>query len=161
MEGKKKVGSSSSSFTSELFGSKDSPSPSTGIFGSIFTPPSKVLGRDSLHPAGARGQPWNTNPGPSGDSSKGHEGENRNVRDESYIYQEQRVQPCPLSSSIYYGGQDESTNMFSYHYSTRKMVEKMIRGVQQEETGGKGLHITKSSFSSQHTHIKVPLVRYP
>lgn len=24
----------------------------------------------------------------------------------SYIYQEQRVQPCHLSSSIYYGGQD-------------------------------------------------------
>ncbi|KAE8717284.1 hypothetical protein F3Y22_tig00110053pilonHSYRG00029 [Hibiscus syriacus] len=111
MEGKKKVGSSSSSFTSELFGSKDSPSPSTGIFGSIFAPPSKVLGRESLRPAGARGQlspiePWNTNPGPSGDSSKGHKGENLNIRDESYMNQEQRVQPCPLSSSIYYGGQD-------------------------------------------------------
>lgn len=27
-------------------------------------------------------------------------------RDISSIYQEQRVQPCHLSSSIYYGGQD-------------------------------------------------------
>lgn len=39
MEGKKQVGSSSSSFTTELFGSKDSSS-SSGIFGSIFPPPS-------------------------------------------------------------------------------------------------------------------------
>ncbi|GMI71375.1 Salt Induced Serine rich [Hibiscus trionum] len=111
MDGKKKVGSSSSSFTSELFGSKDSPSPSTGIFGSIFAPPSKVLGRESLRPAGDKSQhspnePWNAKPGASGASSKGHEGENQNIRNESYMYQEQRVQPCPLSSSIYYGGQD-------------------------------------------------------
>ncbi|KAK8512225.1 hypothetical protein V6N13_097111 [Hibiscus sabdariffa] len=111
MEGKKKVGSSSSSFTSELFGSKDSPSPSTGIFGSIFAPPSKVIGRESLRPPGTKSQhspnePWNTKPGASGASSKGHEGENPNTRDESYMYQEQRVQPCTLSSSIYYGGQD-------------------------------------------------------
>lgn len=42
MEGRKK--SDSSSFTTDLFGSKDSPaSSSTGIFGSIFAPSSKVL----------------------------------------------------------------------------------------------------------------------
>lgn len=41
MEGTKKP--TSSSFTSDLFGSKDSSaSSSSGIFGSIFPPPSKV-----------------------------------------------------------------------------------------------------------------------
>ncbi|XWS59885.1 hypothetical protein CRYUN_Cryun08bG0160300 [Craigia yunnanensis] len=117
MDGRKGVGSSSSSFTSELFGSKESPSSpssSTGIFGSIFAPPSKVLGRESLRPdvmakrQDSPNEPRNTKPGASGNSSKVHEGENQDIanRDVSSIYHEQRVQPCHLSSSIYYGGQD-------------------------------------------------------
>ncbi|KAK8600156.1 hypothetical protein V6N12_050014 [Hibiscus sabdariffa] len=40
----------SSSFISELFGSKGSPSPPTGTLGSILAPPSKVLGRESQRP---------------------------------------------------------------------------------------------------------------
>ncbi|XP_022745636.1 uncharacterized protein LOC111295978 [Durio zibethinus] len=114
MEGRKGVGSSSSTFTSELFGSKESPSSSTGIFGSIFAPSSKVIGRESLRPdvmakrQNSPNEPWNTKPGASGNFSKGHEGEKQNIanRDVSSIYEEQRVQPCHLSSSIYYGGQD-------------------------------------------------------
>ena len=37
-----------------------------------------------------------------------NEGESQSVpnKDMSSIYQEHRVQPCHLSSSIYYGGQD-------------------------------------------------------
>ena len=44
----------------------------------------------------------------SGNSSKGQASENQSIanRDLSSIYQEQKVQPCHLSSSIYYGGQD-------------------------------------------------------
>lgn len=47
MENGKQMGSpysSSSSFTNDLFGSKDSPTPSSpnGIFSSIFPPPSAV-----------------------------------------------------------------------------------------------------------------------
>ncbi|MBA0861325.1 hypothetical protein Goshw_026822 [Gossypium schwendimanii] len=137
MEGNKKVGSSSSSLASELFGSKDLPSSSTGILGSIFAPPSKVLGRESLRHDlitkrdDSPKEPWNTtNPGPyvnaqflvpgnslqihslisiSGNSSKGHEGENKNMGNRN-IYEEQRVEPCHLSSSIYYGGQDVCFN---------------------------------------------------
>lgn len=43
MEGQKK-GSSSSSFTADLFGAKEysPPQQSTGLFASIFPPPSKV-----------------------------------------------------------------------------------------------------------------------
>ncbi|GFZ02248.1 E3 ubiquitin-protein ligase RLIM-like protein [Actinidia rufa] len=50
MNGDKKMGSSaSSSFTSDLFGSNESSaSSSSGILGSIFSPSSKVLGRESL-----------------------------------------------------------------------------------------------------------------
>ncbi|KAG8647696.1 uncharacterized protein LOC110623140 [Manihot esculenta] len=112
MEEKKQV-ASSSSFTSELFGSKDSTS-STGIFGSIFAPPSKVLGRGLLRSEvlgkkqGSVNEAWNTKPGTPDDSSKSNHGEGQNVpsRDTNSFYQEQRVQPCHLSSSIYYGGQD-------------------------------------------------------
>lgn len=49
--------------------------------------------------------------------SKGSEGETeeKTNKDMSYVYQEQRVQPCQLSSSIYYGGQD----VYSHPQSTR------------------------------------------
>ncbi|KAJ9180642.1 hypothetical protein P3X46_008858 [Hevea brasiliensis] len=113
MEGKQLA--SSSSFTSELFGStsKDSTS-STGIFGSIFAPPSKVLGRGLLrsevfgNKQDSANEAWNTKPGAPDDTSKSNKGEGQNMpsRDVSSLYQEQRVQPCHLSSSIYYGGQD-------------------------------------------------------
>jgi len=120
MEGKKGNGyssssSSSSSFTSDLFGSKESSSSSSsGIFGSIFAPTSKVIGRESLR-SGTEGkkqdytnEAWNAKPGPPGDGSKysGGGSQGTHNRDMSSIYQEQKVQPCHLSSSIYYGGQD-------------------------------------------------------
>ncbi|XP_015897037.1 uncharacterized protein LOC107430685 isoform X2 [Ziziphus jujuba] len=122
MEGRKPMGSSSSSFTSELFGSKETSS-STGIFGSIFAPSSKVLGRESLRSEvpGKRqdwqSESWNSKPGTPDDTSKISESDSHNVpdRDMSSIYQEQRVQPCHLSSSIYYGGQD----IYSHPQSTQ------------------------------------------
>nr|ACJ02360.1 hypothetical protein [Populus euphratica] len=117
MEGKKQTGSSSSSFTSDLFGSKENSPSSMGIFGSIFAPASpKVLGRESLRfevaekKQDSADDAWNTKSGiPASDlTSKMNEDESQSVpnKDMSSIYQEQRVQPCHLSSSIYYGGQD-------------------------------------------------------
>jgi hypothetical protein len=49
--------------------------------------------------------------------NKESEGETKKTinKDMSYIYQEQKVQPCHLSSSIYYGGQD----IYSHPSSTR------------------------------------------
>ncbi|GMI96472.1 Salt Induced Serine rich [Hibiscus trionum] len=143
MEGRKKVGSSSSSFTSELFGSKDSPSPSSGYFASIFPPPSKVQGRESLRPAGAKSQhspnePWNTKPGASGNSSIGHEGGNENIRDENYLDQEQRVQPCHLSSSIYYGGQDVFSSPQSRQGSELNSVYKKDGGEDDSGSASRG-----------------------
>ncbi|KAJ8753806.1 hypothetical protein K2173_000060 [Erythroxylum novogranatense] len=108
MDGNKQQVGSSVSFTPELFGSKDSSS-STGIFGSIFAPSSKVLGKEVV---GKRQDPaneaWNTKRGTPDGTSKSNEGEIQSTpgRDTSYIYQDQRLQPCHLSSSIYYGGQD-------------------------------------------------------
>ncbi|XP_050215142.1 uncharacterized protein LOC126666190 isoform X2 [Mercurialis annua] len=120
MEGKKQQQQqlgSSSSFTSELFGSRDcssSSSYSSGIFGSIFAPPSKVLGRGSLRSDGigkkhdSANELWNTKLGPQAESIRTNEGEGQNVqgRDTNSFYQDQKMQPCHLSSSIYYGGQD-------------------------------------------------------
>ncbi|OMO97310.1 hypothetical protein COLO4_14694 [Corchorus olitorius] len=132
--GRKGVGSSSSSsFTSELFGSKESPSSSTGIFGSIFSPPSKVLGRESLRSdlmakkQDSLNEAFNSKPtASSGKSSKVYEGENQGManKDMSSIYQEQRVQPCHLSSSIYYGGQD----VYSHPQSSQNSVYKKDGG---------------------------------
>ncbi|XP_028772948.1 uncharacterized protein LOC114739251 [Neltuma alba] len=102
---KHQLGSSSSSLTSELFGSNEShPSSSSGIFGSIFSPSSKMLGGESLR-SELRGK---TPSGTRDDISRMHDNDtqSRANKDTSSIYQEQRVQPCPLSSSIFYGGQD-------------------------------------------------------
>ncbi|XP_056847080.1 uncharacterized protein LOC108815000 isoform X2 [Raphanus sativus] len=103
MEGRKKSGSSSSpSLTSELFGSRDNPSSSSssGFFGSIFAPPShKVMGQETVTGGG-----WNDKSSKTGDADR-----NREEQDNygSVYHQEQeRVQPCHLSSSIYYGGPD-------------------------------------------------------
>ncbi|KAJ6331605.1 hypothetical protein OIU76_010062 [Salix suchowensis] len=139
MERKKQTGpsssSSSSSFTSDLFGSKEYPPSSMGIFGSIFAPTSpKVLGRESLRSEVAdkkqdsANDAWNTNSGtPASDlTSKRNEGESQSTpnKDMSSIYQEQRVQPCHLSSSIYYGGQDIYHHPQSSHTSSMNPVVK-------------------------------------
>ncbi|XP_010558345.1 PREDICTED: uncharacterized protein LOC104827030 [Tarenaya hassleriana] len=120
MEGKKKVGSSS--LTSELFGSRENSSSSStsGIFESIFAPPSKALGRESLRPETVTGgwskpvessnEAWNNKAADTGVTGRRIRGDEKlGLANEGMgsIYQEQRVQPCHLSSSIYYGGQDD------------------------------------------------------
>ncbi|KAG7033807.1 hypothetical protein SDJN02_03532 [Cucurbita argyrosperma subsp. argyrosperma] len=120
MEGKKHVGAeseseSSSSRTTDPFGSKHSSySSTTGIFGSIFAPSSKVLGRDSLLSQAKEGErdsvngPWIPNAEAQDDNGSHRQKERQEKKDKdmSSIYQEQGAQPCHLSSSIYYGGQD-------------------------------------------------------
>lgn len=114
MENTKQVGSSSS-ITLDLFGPKDSSSSSSlssGLFGSIFQPPSSVPGRNSSHTGnigsfrkqgsgnqagnGKHGTPDNITQICNGESSK----------DRGSIYHNETVEPCYFSSSIYYGGQE-------------------------------------------------------
>nr|AFK43747.1 unknown [Lotus japonicus] len=115
MEGRKNLVSSSSSFTSELFGPSES-HPSSA-FESMFSPSPKVTGRVSLRSEVSGkigGEGSSTKFGTPPDSShinadfisKGSDSETQSKanKDMSSIYQEQRVQPCHLSSSIYYGG---------------------------------------------------------
>ncbi|KAG2333422.1 hypothetical protein Bca52824_004602 [Brassica carinata] len=139
MEGKGRAASStsSSSLTTELFGSKDPspPSSSSGIFSSIFPHPSKGVARD--------GQSY----------KHGSQAQRR----ESSKAQEDRVEPCNLSSSLYYGGQDVySRSTTNQTYPTVKMraqegkktmLMDRTRKMFQEETGGKVLFITKEPVS--------------
>ncbi|KAF5940920.1 hypothetical protein HYC85_022087 [Camellia sinensis] len=160
---KKQMGSpSSSSFTSDLFGSKESSaSSSSGIFGSIFEPSSKVLGRESVHSKAVEkkqdspNQVWSTKPGAQDTIPRSGEGENQNIhnRDMSPFYQEQRVQPCDLSSSIYYGGQD----IYSQPQTTQGSGYSTVNQDGVEDDSGSasrgnwwqgrmiGLYITKNS----------------
>ncbi|KAA8516361.1 hypothetical protein F0562_016654 [Nyssa sinensis] len=136
MEEKKQVGSSSSSsFTSDLFGTKDSSgSSSSGIFGSIFAPSSKVVGRELLRPElgekkhDSAGQVWNTKPGVPDITPRSSEGETRQyimvVRTSILVL---RI-PRALGTLLLI-----------------KMGEKMIPAVLQGEIGGKGLSIIKTS----------------
>ncbi|TKY65955.1 Proteasome inhibitor-related protein [Spatholobus suberectus] len=95
MEGRKQMGSSS--FTSELFGSNQSQkSSASGIFESLFSPPSKVLGRESLRSevsGKTATEGWSSIIGIQDYISKGSDAETQST-------------PCHLSSSLYYGGQD-------------------------------------------------------
>ncbi|KAM1341739.1 hypothetical protein ACFX13_006241 [Malus domestica] len=110
----KKPGNSGSSLTADLFGTKESPpKSSTGIFASIFPPPSQVVGRNSSsselteywqrQSLGNRAR--NTKQGTAAISSEGARYSVPN-KDRSSVLQEERAEPCYLSSSIYYGGQE-------------------------------------------------------
>lgn len=122
MAGRKPIGSfpsSSSSFTADLFGSKDAQdsSSSAGIFSSMFPPPPTAPGRQ-IHPSSSRNGTWQSEPSKSqgwkprsGNSVIKKDGD---MSSGESIFQQERVEPCHLSSSIYYGGQD----IFSRHPSS-------------------------------------------
>ncbi|XP_062166702.1 uncharacterized protein LOC133873014 [Alnus glutinosa] len=142
MEGRKQATSysSSPSLTSELFGSKESSS-SSGIFGSIFAPSSKVLGREARHyevtgrRQDSKNESWQAKPG-TDDPFKSNDSESQSMpnRDMSSIYQEQRVQPCHLSSSIYYGGQET----YSHPQNTQSSVYKKDGGEDDSGSASRG-----------------------
>ncbi|XP_039019334.1 uncharacterized protein LOC120150779 [Hibiscus syriacus] len=86
-------GKGTKSSSSELFGSKVSSSSRSRILESIFPTQPKVPGGISLltRRQNSPNEPLNANPANSEAGS---------------IYPQQCSQPCHLSSSIYYGGQD-------------------------------------------------------
>ncbi|KAF6161041.1 hypothetical protein GIB67_007682 [Kingdonia uniflora] len=115
MEGGRKT----SSFSSDLFGSKtsSSPSSSSAIFDAVFSPSSKgrEYGRSEVVGSWRKqdttdNQPWNSKQGSSGTTSQSSKGgENHDPASKgsrSSIFQDETVRPCNFSSSIYYGGQD-------------------------------------------------------
>ncbi|KAL6994809.1 hypothetical protein U1Q18_042750 [Sarracenia purpurea var. burkii] len=114
---RKQVGSSSSSLTLDLFGPKDSSSSTSnpgGLFGSVFGSPSTGLGKDSSQSGfmGSRqdlgSQFPNCKHGTSENVTQKGRGESYDVgsKDQRSIYQSETSEPCYLSSSIYYGGQE-------------------------------------------------------
>ncbi|KAJ9543453.1 hypothetical protein OSB04_023160 [Centaurea solstitialis] len=131
--------SSSSSFTAQLFGDHDSRHPSsTGVFASIFPPPSTVLARNpnSSQFTGATqkeksgSQVWTTTHVTSAENvAKNTASANSSIMnmERRSIFQE-RVEPSPLSSSLYYGGQEDmyvcsSSDHTSQSYPKFKKME--------------------------------------
>ncbi|KAJ8551053.1 hypothetical protein K7X08_000423 [Anisodus acutangulus] len=119
MEGTKKP--TSSSFTSDLFGSKEtSASSSSGIFGSIFPPPNK--GHGSVNSEQSKQDPViqarNAKGGSSGST------------------------PTNTEAASQAGQNKQPTR---HTQPSTKIMEKMILAAHLEETGGKGLFTTKSS----------------
>uniref|UniRef100_A0A5B7C1Z0 Uncharacterized protein n=1 Tax=Davidia involucrata TaxID=16924 RepID=A0A5B7C1Z0_DAVIN len=118
MENTKQVSGSSSSFTLDLFGPKDSSSSSssTGLFGSVFGPPSTGLRRDfshsgnigSLRKQDMGSQYGNAKHGTPDNTTQRSKGEGTGIpsKDRHSIYQNEKVEPCYFNSSIYYGGQE-------------------------------------------------------
>ncbi|XP_077214808.1 uncharacterized protein LOC143849612 [Tasmannia lanceolata] len=118
MEGRKPV---TSSISAQLFGGKDSfssssesVSSSTGIFSTVF--PSKVVGKNSSQ-SDALGswtkqdqevQTWNPKHAPGEGISQSMERGSQSIpyKERSSIYQDESIEPCIFSSSLYYGGRD-------------------------------------------------------
>lgn len=124
MENKRQVVASS---FDHLFGPKDSSSSSpasSGIFESIFPHPSKVpAGKDSgiMENHGGRGKYANRDN--VAQKAKG-EGSGKG---KSLVFQNETPEPCYLSSSIYYGGQENyspRTKNSEYQHVFKKDDEK-------------------------------------
>ncbi|XP_076957721.1 uncharacterized protein LOC143633272 [Bidens hawaiensis] len=96
------------SFAAQLFGDSDSQQPSAaGIFSSIFPPPSPLMG--SAQKESSQSQVWTATHGASAENVvKNSASANSSVMnvEKRSIFQE-RVVPSPLSSSLYYGGQED------------------------------------------------------
>ncbi|KAG5238285.1 hypothetical protein OIU76_014772 [Salix suchowensis] len=105
--------SSSSSFTANLFGTTESaPVSSAGVFASMFPPPSTVLGRKSsgseVTGSWQKQSYGNQTRNPKQGSSAKSQAVTYSMpdRDRNPVIQEERMEPCHLSSSLYYGGQE-------------------------------------------------------
>ncbi|KAK8613143.1 hypothetical protein V6N13_100916 [Hibiscus sabdariffa] len=103
--------SSSSSITSELFSSKVPPSSPSKILDSVFPPQSEVPEGQTLvsKMQDSPNEPLKAKPANSANPSEGHEGESRsaaNKEESSFFMEPCFPPPCHLSSSIFYGGQD-------------------------------------------------------
>ncbi|CAN1167084.1 hypothetical protein LINPERHAP2_LOCUS27026 [Linum perenne] len=122
MEGIKKHGndssSSSSSFTADLFGTKESPPPTNsgggGAFASIFPPPSTVMKKySSSEGTGA----WQM-----------HQHSGTQAWNSSISKHRTTMEPCHLSSSIYYGGQENYSHSSTIQSPTPHPIYKKDGG---------------------------------
>ncbi|XP_057801319.1 uncharacterized protein LOC131016626 isoform X2 [Salvia miltiorrhiza] len=112
---------SSSSFTSDLFGAKDSSS-SSQILSSIFAPPAKVSGLENEKKNGSVTQ---------ASTAKTGEKEKR-----SYL-EEEKTTPFHYSSSIYYGGQDVYSQPHSSSLTTEMQLNKDV-GEDESDSASRG-----------------------
>nr|GEX28316.1 hypothetical protein [Tanacetum cinerariifolium] len=125
-----------SSFAAELFGENDSHSSSTGIFSSIFPPPARARNQSFSQfngdtQKGTLGnQVWTATRGTSAENvAKNTASANSSLMnmERRSIFQE-RVEPSPLGSSLYYGGQEDmyvcsSSNSTSQPYHKFKKLD--------------------------------------
>ncbi|KAJ0928815.1 hypothetical protein HanRHA438_Chr04g0198201 [Helianthus annuus] len=115
MEAKKQATSSSSSSSSsslatDLFGPKDSSSSSSSaLFDSMFPPPSKAYKREDISYEQPKKNYESTPKRDCLDNEK-NKCQNSKMIDLSAYYEQEVSQPCTLSSSLHYGGQDICIN---------------------------------------------------
>ncbi|CAI8600935.1 unnamed protein product [Vicia faba] len=128
MERKSNQNDSSSSFVSELFGTKEThSSSSSGVFGSILSSPSPNEVRNK-----AIKEKWDSILGTPDVIFKACGGGSQKIQttDKSSIYQDQRTEPCNLSSSLSYGGQD----IIHYAQSTQNYGKNLLpKSVAEED----------------------------
>ncbi|XP_038905460.1 uncharacterized protein LOC120091479 isoform X3 [Benincasa hispida] len=107
MSEKKASDGSSFSFTSDLFGTRDtSDLSSTHIFGPIYSSSFKASQHSEV---GGKSKAFSCSLKTGTSEYKECKNQSTSSREMDSFYQEQRTDPCHLSSSIYYGGRDVYT----------------------------------------------------
>ncbi|CAN7020292.1 unnamed protein product [Brassica oleracea var. botrytis] len=136
MDKKKSVsGSSSSSSFDHLFGprvSSSSSSSTTGLFQSIFPPPLMGTQADLANPNGAAIYQ------PPGLGIPNERGERRKNKERKRYQNEETQPPCNLSSSIYYGGQDNYSSSTQPQSTTNPDVYKKDGDEGDSESASRG-----------------------
>uniref|UniRef100_A0A0R0KFR9 Uncharacterized protein n=1 Tax=Glycine max TaxID=3847 RepID=A0A0R0KFR9_SOYBN len=119
--------------------------PSISLWGyyKIKKPKFQVLGRESLRSelsGKIANETWSSKICIQDNFSKGNGSEAQNAvnKDMSSIYQDQRVQPCHLSSSIYYGGQDIYSSPQSTQNEGFNSMHRNVDGEDGSEFASRG-----------------------
>ncbi|KAL8261743.1 hypothetical protein R6Q59_025792 [Mikania micrantha] len=127
--------SSASSLSAQLFDDNDFRHSSTGVFASIFPPPSTMEANSSCLQCSKPtkyetldSQVWYTVHGTLAENvAKNTVNANSCVMNmgRRSIFQE-RIEPCPLSSSIYYGGQEDMYVRSSMDFTSKSYAKFFI-----------------------------------
>ncbi|KAI4368872.1 hypothetical protein MLD38_017380 [Melastoma candidum] len=151
MENKKQMGSSPpSSYSPDVFGAKESsPGAPAGVFASIFPPPQTVVGRRSS--SGFIGSQQKQSFGTQAWSSKHNDPAIRsengscNKSKDGSVFLEERTEPCHLSSSLYYGGQDVYSQSSGNQATGSCPMSKKDR-VEDDPTGNNSLDASRGNW---------------
>ncbi|WMV35934.1 hypothetical protein MTR67_029319 [Solanum verrucosum] len=138
-------------------------SASTGIFSSIFPPPSKVMGRkasaaelmQSLEKQSSGCRAWNKSATAYVTKNKQGAGHCRSSKEHESLFQD-RGETCPLSSSLLYGGQEDMYIKSSDAHKTLSYPSYKKEGGEYDSSGSNQYSASRGNWW-QGMHVVIIL----